>query len=77
MKNELWAICKGYQEEDSHLFYCYKCHKLIRDAIQFTVHIMKKKGMEFRHYHIGCAPKRKLDYVVSRLKQTKETKERT
>ena len=72
MENELWGIYKSYDSQKGH-FLCYRCHEYILDDIQFTVHIMKKESMEFRHYHIKCAPKKKINYVLSRL----ETKKRT
>ena len=73
MKNELWGLYKPYQDKNSHQFYCYKCHELITDDLEFTVHIMKAESMDFRHYHIKCAPKHKLNYILSRMKQTKRT----
>ena len=76
MKNELWGLYKPYQEEDSHIFRCYKCRKQITDDIQFTVHIMTKKNLEMRHYHIDCAPKNKLNYILSRVKHSKRVKEK-
>jgi len=71
MKNELWGLYKPYQEKDSHKFRCYKCKKLITDDIQFTVHIMKKDSVEFRHYHLDCVPKKKIGYILSRIKHRK------
>jgi len=71
MKNELWGLYKPYQNKDSHHFYCYKCHELITDDLEFTVHIMREDGMEFRHYHMDCAPKKKIGYLLSRIKHKK------
>ena len=73
MKNELWGLYKRFQEEDSHIFNCYKCHKPITDDVQFTVHIIEKGRIEYRHYHLEHAPKKKLNFILSRTKHRRGT----
>ena len=71
MKNELVGIYKSYASQ-AGTFFCYKCHKRIEDDLHFTRHIMKE-GLEFRHYHLNCAPKRFKEYMIKRLKDFVQT----
>jgi hypothetical protein len=36
---------------------------------------MKEETLEFRHYHLGCAPKRFKEYMIKRLKDFVRTED--
>lgn len=69
---ELYAICRPYPSQVGD-YNCYRCHRRIKDEVEFTVHIMKTEGMEFRHYHLKCAPKKKLNKLLSAIKHKKRS----
>lgn len=71
MKNELVGVYKPYDNQ-ARTLYCYKCHDRIEDDLVFTRHIMND-GLEFRHYHLNCAPKRFKEYMIKRLKDFVQT----
>ena len=67
---ELYAIVRPYPDQIGNYF-CYKCHERIKDDVEFSIHIMKEKGIEFRHYHLECSPKTKIAKILSFIKHRK------
>ena len=67
---ELYAIVRSYPDQIGDYF-CRKCGERIKEDIEFCIHVMNEKGLEFRHYHLKCAPKRKIGLILSILETNK------